>query len=357
MVILPAIDPHEGQCVRLNQGDYATAQKVAENAVETARRFANAGARWLHVVDLDGAKAAKPQNDSTIFEIVKDTRMHVEVGGGIRDMNTVEYYLQNGVSRIILGSAALRSPEFVKEAVQKYGKKIAVGIDARDGKVAAEGWLETSDVSYLDMAKRMEDIGVRYLIVTDISRDGMLNGPNLVMLDKINNAVSCNIIASGGVSNLKDIIDLHELNLYGAICGKSLYAGSLDLKTAVLAAHRISGKHMHSEEAMDDFVEQYFQKGDLIPAVVQEAATGEILMLAYMNRESLKRTFATGYTWFYSRSRQTLWNKGATSGHVQKVVSIHADCDDDALVVKVIQTGNACHTGSHSCFFKNIWNQ
>ena len=203
----------------------------------------------------------------------------------------------------------------------------------------------------------MEDIGVRYLIVTDISRDGMLNGPNLVMLDKINNAVSCNIIASGGVSNLKDIIDLHELNLYGAICGKSLYAGSLDLKTAVLAAHRISGKHMHSEEAMDDFVEQYFQKGDLIPAVVQEAATGEILMLAYMNRESLKRTFATGYTWFYSRSRQTLWNKGATSGHVQKVVSIHADCDDDALVVKVIQTGNACHTGSHSCFFKNIWNQ
>lgn len=357
MVILPAIDLHEGQCVRLNQGNYATAEKVAESPLKTVNAFEEAGARWLHVVDLDGAKAAKPQNDNTIFDIVKNTHMHVEVGGGIRDMNTVEYYLQNGVSRIILGSAALRNPEFVKEAVQKYGKKIAVGIDARDGKVAAEGWLETSNVDYLDMAKRMEEIGVRYLIVTDISRDGMLNGPNLVMLDKINNAVSCNIIASGGVSNLKDIIDLHELNLYGAICGKSLYAGSLDLKTAVLAAHRISGKHMHSEEAMDDFIEQYFQKGDLIPAVVQEAATGEILMLAYMNRESLKRTFSTGYTWFFSRSRQTLWNKGATSGHVQKVVSIHADCDDDALVVKVIQTGNACHTGAHSCFFKNIWNQ
>ena len=177
------------------------------------------------------------------------------------------------------------------------------------------------------------------------------------MLDKINNAVSCNIIASGGVSNLKDIIDLHDLNLYGAICGKSLYAGSLDLKAALLAAHRISGNHTHPEEAMDDFIEQYFRKGDLIPAIVQEAATGEVLMLAYMNRESLKRTFSTGYTWFYSRSRQTLWNKGATSGHVQKVVSISADCDDDTLLVKVIQTGNACHTGSHSCFYKTIWKE
>ena len=233
MVILPAIDLHEGQCVRLNQGDYATAQKVAENAVETARRFANAGARWLHVVDLDGAKAAKPLNDSTIFEIVKDTQMHVEVGGGIRDMNTVEYYLQNGVSRIILGSAALRSPEFVKEAVQKYGKKIAVGIDARDGKVAAEGWLETSDVDYLEMAKRMEDIGVRYLIVTDISRDGMLNGPNLVMLDKINNAVSCNIIASGGIASEADLSALQARGVYGAVLGKSIYEGAIDLKQAI----------------------------------------------------------------------------------------------------------------------------
>ncbi len=357
MVILPAIDLHAGQCVRLHQGDYATAEKVAEDAVKTAKSFEAAGARWLHTVDLDGAKYGKPLNDSTIFEIVKNTDMHVEVGGGIRDMETVEHYLQRGVSRIILGSAALRDPAFVKEAVQKYGKKIAVGIDARGGKVAAAGWLETSDVDYLDMAKRMEEIGVRYLIVTDISKDGTLNGPNLDMLDKINNSVSCNIIASGGVSNLKDIIDLYELNLYGAICGKSVYAGSLDLKTAILAAHRISGKHMHSEEAMDDFIEQYFQKGDLIPAIVQEAATGEVLMLAYMNRESLKRTFSTGYTWFYSRSRQTLWNKGATSGHVQKIVSISADCDDDALLVKVIQTGNACHTGAHSCFFKNIWNQ
>ena len=357
MVILPAIDLHEGQCVRLHQGEFSTAEKVAEDALETAKGFEEKGARWLHMVDLDGAKNGKPMNRETIFRVIGNTGLRVEIGGGIRDMKTVEEYLEGGVSRVILGSAALQNPDFVKEAVAKYGKRIAVGIDARGGKVAAAGWLETSDVDYLEMAKRMEDIGVRYLIVTDISKDGTLNGPNLDMLDKINNAVSCNIIASGGVSNLKDIFDLHDLNLYGAICGKSLYAGSLDLKAALLAAHRVSGNHTHPEEAMDDFIEQYFRKGDLIPAIVQEAATGEVLMLAYMNRESLKRTFSTGYTWFYSRSRQTLWNKGATSGHVQKVVSISADCDDDTLLVKVIQTGNACHTGSHSCFYKTIWKE
>ena len=220
----------------MNQGDYATAQKVAENAVETARRFANAGARWLHVVDLDGAKAAKPLNDSTIFEIVKDTQMHVEVGGGIRDMNTVEYYLQNGVSRIILGSAALRSPEFVKEAVQKYGKKIAVGIDARDGKVAAEGWLETSDVDYLEMAKRMEDIGVRYLIVTDISKDGAMQGANVCETIRMQKETELSVIASGGVSSLRDLENLRDSDIYGAVLGKALYSGAIDLKEALALA-------------------------------------------------------------------------------------------------------------------------
>ena len=319
-----------------------------------------AGARWLHVVDLDGAKAAKPLNDSTIFEIVKG---HPDARGGGRRYPRHEHRGALPAKRRCPESSwalpRCAVPEFVKEAVQKYGKKIAVGIDARDGKVAAEGWLETSDVDYLEMAKRMEDIGVRYLIVTDISRDGTLKRPQP---------------GDAGQDQQRGFLQHHRQRRREQPQGhhrppraepvrrhlweSPLYAGALDLKTAVLAAHRISGKHMHSEEAMDDFVEHYFQKGDLIPAVVQEAATGEILMLAYMNRESLKAHLcSTGYTWFYSRSRQTLWNKGATSGHVQKVVSIHADCDDDALVVKVIQTGNACHTGSHSCFFKNIWNQ
>ena len=333
MIILPAIDLKDGKCVRLFQGDYATAEQVAEDPVKTAQSFEEQGARWVHLVDLDGAKARRPVNDSTIFSIRDNVSMNIEVGGGIRDMDTVEYYLSHGINRIILGSAALHSPEFVREAVKKYGKKIAVGIDA---------------------LKRMEDIGVRYLIVTDIYKDGTMNGPNLVMLDKVNRAVSCNIIASGGVSNLKDIVDLNALGVYGAIAGKSIYTKALDLTAAITASQRLSGKSFKCSEEVEDHLERYFKKSELIPCIVQEASTNEVLMLAYMNRESMAKTLETGYTWFYSRSRQTLWNKGATSGHTQKVISMYADCDDDTLLVKVVQTGAACHTGSHSCFYKEI---
>lgn len=354
MIILPAIDVKDGRCVRLFQGDFDTAEQVAEDAVSTARSFEESGARWMHMVDLDGAKAKHPVNAETILSVRESTGLNMEVGGGIRDMETVEFYLSRGVNRVILGSAALHDPAFVREAVKKYGKKIAVGIDALNGKVAAEGWTAQSEVDYLEMAKQMEDIGVRYLIVTDIYKDGTMNGPNLTMLDRINRAVSCSIIASGGVSNLKDIIDLNALGLYGAIAGKSIYTKALDLRQAVAACQRLGSNKLKTREEVEDHLERYFLKSELIPAIVQEASTGEVLMLAYMNRESMIKTLETGYTWFYSRSRQTLWNKGATSGHTQKVVSISADCDDDTLLVKVVQTGPACHTGRHSCFYKEI---
>ena len=350
MILLPAIDLHNGECVRLLRGDYTTAHKVAESAVDAALRFQEDGARWLHMVDLDGAKAGTPLNQKTILDVKNKTNLNIEVGGGIRSMETVEFYLENGIQRVILGSAALNDPAFVQEAVKKYRDSIAVGIDALKGKVAAEGWTETSETGYLELARRMEAIGVRYLIFTDISQDGTMNGPNLEMLDQINNAVSCDIIASGGVSNLKDIVDLYNLHLYGAIAGKAIYAGALDLRLALTEARRISGKKMATSGELD----QLFLKSDLIPAIIQEAGTDEVLMLAYMNRESLQKTFETGYTWFWSRSRQELWNKGATSGHTQKVVQIFADCDDDTLLIKVHQTGPACHTGSRSCFFKKL---
>lgn len=354
MIILPAIDLHNGKCVRLFQGDYATAKVVADDPLETARHFEAEGARWLHLVDLDGAKDGTPKNSDLIFKICRAVDMHVEVGGGIRDMGTVEHYLENGVSRVILGSAALRAPDFVREAVKKYGRKIAVGIDALDGKVAAEGWTEQSEVDYIDLAREMESIGVSYIIFTDIFKDGTMNGPNLTMLDKINRAVNCNIIASGGVSSILDIVSLYDLGLYGAIAGKSLYTNALDLRTAVIASQKISGKKPKNQMEIDDNLERYFRKSDLIPAVIQEEETGEVLMLAYMNRESLAKSMETGYTWFYSRSRKALWNKGETSGNTQKIVSICADCDDDTLLIKVRQKGPACHTGSHSCFFKKL---
>lgn len=239
MIILPAIDIKDGSCVRLYKGEFSTVHKVAENPLETARKFEADGAEWLHMVDLDGAKDAKPQNTEIFCEIARKTSLKVEVGGGIRSLETVEAYLSRGISRVILGSAAVRNPELVKMAVKEYGNQIAVGIDAKNGMAAVEGWLDTSAAHYLDLAKAMEQAGVSTIIYTDISKDGTLTGPNLQELDAINRAVSCNIVASGGISNLDDIIALRKLGLYGAICGKSLYQGTLDLKEAIREAEEV----------------------------------------------------------------------------------------------------------------------
>ena len=344
MLIFPAIDIKDGRAVRLVKGDYATASQVAESPVAAAKAFEAAGAKWLHMVDLDGAKAGGTVNREVIIDVAGSCSMKVEVGGGIRDMDTVRGYLENGIERVILGSAALKNPDFVREAVGLYGDRIVVGIDARDGKVATEGWLDTSAVDYIVFAKMMDDIGVKTIIFTDISKDGTLQGPNLEQLEAINNTVSCNIIASGGVSCADDIRHLRDLFMYGAICGKSLYSGSLELAQAIEIG----------KEAPD--LGRFFAKSELIPAIVRSADDGEVLMLAYMNEESFGLTLKTGYTWFYSRSRQELWNKGATSGHLQKVTDIRYDCDMDTLLVTVEQTGAACHTGSISCFFGRVKN-
>ena len=352
MILLPAIDLHQGQCVRLLRGDYDTAQVVAADPVETARAFEEQGAGWLHVVDLDGAKEGAPKNAELIAQVVERTGLQVEVGGGIRNMATVDRYLELGAARVILGSAALRDPQFVAEAVKRYGKRVAVGIDALGGKVAAEGWLEQSQVDYLELARRMEDLGMQYLICTDISQDGTLAGPNLTMLDQLNQAVSCHVVASGGVSSLLDIVNLYDLGLYGAIAGKALYTGALDLRAAIAACRRIGGEK--GAGLSEDELDLYFRKSDLIPAIIQDDDTGEVLMLAYMNRESFRKSLETGTTWFYSRSRKALWNKGETSGHTQTIVGVWADCDDDTLLLRVKQKGAACHTGSHSCFYKKL---
>jgi phosphoribosylformimino-5-aminoimidazole carboxamide ribotide isomerase len=233
VILLPAIDIIGGECVRLVRGEYSTSRKVAADAAETARSFQEAGAEWLHVVDLDAAKEGKPVNAGLIRRIRESCGLKLEVGGGIRDMAAVDAWLQSGVSRVILGTAAVRSPELVVRAVGKYGDRIAVGIDARGGMVAQKGWTETSAIGYVGMAEHMERAGVKTLIFTDISRDGTLSGPNLEMLGRLGRAVSCDIVASGGVGSLKDIGDLQKLGLYGAICGKALYTGALDLKEAV----------------------------------------------------------------------------------------------------------------------------
>lgn len=233
MILLPAIDLINGECVRLVRGDYATSRKVAEDAVETAHRFEEAGAKWLHVVDLDAAKGGRPVNAAVIRRIRENCRLKLEVGGGIRDLELVDAWLQSGVSRVVLGTAAVRSPVFAARAADRYGDRVAVGIDARGGLVAGQGWTETTGMDYLSMAKNMERIGVRTLIVTDISRDGTLSGPNLAMLAALKRSVSCRLIASGGVGSVKDLKALQQLGLEGVICGKALYTGALDLREAV----------------------------------------------------------------------------------------------------------------------------
>lgn len=239
MIILPAIDIKDGQCVRLFKGDYSTASKVADDAFEVARSFVEAGAKWMHMVDLDGAKNGKRKNSELITEVARNTDIKVEVGGGIRNMETIEFYLENGVDRVILGSAAVKDQHFVIDAVNNYDDKIVVGIDAKDGIVCAEGWTDKSELNYIDLAKQMEQIGVKTIIFTDINQDGTLSGPNLVQLDNLAHNVSCDIIASGGVSNIKDIINLNELNIYGAITGKAIYSGNLDLAMAIQAASKV----------------------------------------------------------------------------------------------------------------------
>ncbi len=233
MVILPAIDIKDGNCVRLFKGDYGTVEKVADSYMDTARSFVAAGSEWIHMVDLDGAKDATQQNKEIFLDVAKNTSLKVEVGGGIRTLDTVEMYLSGGISRVIIGSAAVKNPQLVKDAVKEYGDRIAVGIDAKNGYVATEGWLETSDVYFTELAKAMSDVGVKYIIFTDIAKDGTLSGVNAQQLKEINESCSANIIASGGVHTIEDIRICKELGLYGTICGKSIYSGSLDLREAV----------------------------------------------------------------------------------------------------------------------------
>ncbi|MGV8982905.1 1-(5-phosphoribosyl)-5-[(5-phosphoribosylamino)methylideneamino]imidazole-4-carboxamide isomerase [Clostridium sp.] len=235
MKIFPAIDLKNGKCVRLYQGEFSSSQVVGEDPMQTALNFVAEGAEYLHMVDLDGALNGSIKNINSINSVLKHVNIPIQLGGGIRSLDTIEMLLEKGLSRVILGTAALNNPSLVKEAVKKFGDKIAIGIDARDGFVAVEGWKKSSKIEYIDFAKQMEDVGVKTIIFTDISRDGTLTGPNFQATGKINDAVSCNIIASGGMKGIEDIKKLMKMNMYGAIVGKALYSGNISLADAISA--------------------------------------------------------------------------------------------------------------------------
>ena len=236
MILFPAIDLKDGKAVRLYKGDFATAHQVADDPLATARAFYEAGARHIHIVDLDGARSGERRNGIIVRVVAEQSGLKVELGGGIRSMADLEEVFALGVWRCVIGSAAVSDPDFVKEAAAKYGERVAVGIDAMDGIVKTAGWEQSSGLNYLDFAKSMESIGVKTIIFTDIATDGMLSGPSFERLADLQRAVSCQIVASGGVSSNGDLSRLGAMGLYGAIIGKAYYAGTVDLAAAVKEA-------------------------------------------------------------------------------------------------------------------------
>ncbi|MGM9585489.1 MAG: 1-(5-phosphoribosyl)-5-[(5-phosphoribosylamino)methylideneamino]imidazole-4-carboxamide isomerase [Faecousia sp.] len=236
MYIYPAIDLFGGKAVRLLQGDYAKMTVYSDDPVSVAKDFAAAGCSHIHLVDLEGAKLGKPANLGVIAKIVETTGLFAEVGGGIRDLETVEKYLAIGVSRVILGTAAVTNPAFLEAALQKYGEKIAVGVDLKDGFVAIKGWTETSDLTAENFFAKMQTLGVKTVICTDISRDGAMKGTNRELYRELSKKFTIDLIASGGVSSLEDVQVLTRMRLHGAIIGKAYYIGAVDLKEAVEVA-------------------------------------------------------------------------------------------------------------------------
>lgn len=232
MIVLPAIDLKDGQVVRLYKGDFGTVHQVAADPAAVARDFLAAGACWVHMVDLDGARNGVRKNGESV-RAVAALGLKVELGGGIRSLADLEAVFDLGVSRAVIGSAAVSDPDFVRDAVERYGDRIAVGIDARDGRVRTAGWEQDSGLDYLDFAKSMDAMGVKTIIFTDIDTDGTLTGPAFGRLEELKGAVSCCLIASGGVSSNEDIRKLAALGLHGAIVGKAYYAGRVDLAQAM----------------------------------------------------------------------------------------------------------------------------
>ena len=357
MRLYPAIDVKDGQCVRLKKGLFNEVTVYSERPYEIAKGFEEAGAQFIHTVDLDGALKGHGVNAETIKKICSSVNVPVQMGGGIRTLENIQEVLELGVYRVIIGTKAVENPDFIKAAIDRFGAEhIVVGVDAKDGLVAIEGWEKVSDKTALSLALAMKDIGVQTIVYTDISKDGMLAGPNVEQTKILSDKTGIDIIASGGMSCMDDLTHINDAGIHGAIIGKAIYEKRIDLKEAVNLFE--SGASYSKASAMPkadiSFKDLKLDANGLIPVVVQDYVNGEVLMLAYMNEEAFNKTLETGIMTYYSRSRQELWVKGLTSGHFQYVRSIEIDCDNDTLLAKVKQIGAACHTGNKSCFYRNL---
>ena len=239
MNIIPAIDLIDSKAVRLIKGDYDKVTVYSDNPVEVAKSFEEAGAKFLHIVDLNGAKDGTTANFETIKKIVTSTNLSVDVGGGIRDIERIERYINIGVDRVIIGTAAITDPEFLLEAVERFGEKIVVGVDIKDGCVAIKGWTEVSPITCFDFCSKLQSIEVKTIVCTDISKDGMMSGTNIELYKDLSSRFGLDIVASGGVSTLDDVKALSKMNMFGAIVGKAIYVGAIDLAEAVMVAEGV----------------------------------------------------------------------------------------------------------------------
>ena len=233
MLIFPAIDLYGGKAVRLFKGDYQQMTIYNDNPLSVAKDFEAKGAKWVHLVDLEGAKEGTTPNIGVVESIAKNTTLKCEIGGGVRNMETVEKYFASGVERVILGTAAVTDEAFLRTAVEKHGEKIAVGVDVKDGMVAIKGWIEKSEYDAFDFCEKMQKIGVKTIICTDISKDGAMKGANHALYRELSEKFDMQIVASGGVSSMEDVEKLAGLDIYGAIIGKAYYTGAIDLKEAI----------------------------------------------------------------------------------------------------------------------------
>ena len=235
MILFPAIDIKDGKVVRLRQGNYADMKIYDVDPIDVAKSYKEAGAEWMHVVDLDGAKTGKAMNYGIITNIVKEVGINVEVGGGIRDLERIRNYLNAGAKRVILGTVAIENPDFTKLVLKDYSDYVAIGVDANNGKVAIHGWNLVTDMESEDFCSRLADDGCKYIIYTDISKDGLLQGTNLEVYSRLSKIKNINITASGGISSIKELKILKDYDIYGAIIGKALYENKIDLKEALEA--------------------------------------------------------------------------------------------------------------------------
>ncbi|MCX6012234.1 MAG: 1-(5-phosphoribosyl)-5-[(5-phosphoribosylamino)methylideneamino]imidazole-4-carboxamide isomerase [Chloroflexi bacterium] len=349
MEIIPSIDLLNGKCVRLYQGDYSKETIYSDDPVAIAIKWASYGAERLHLVDLDGAKKGKIENINVIKNIISSTKLKVELGGGIRTFETIKELLNIGLDRVILGTIAVENPALVKKACASFADKIIIGIDARKGLVATRGWQTNTTITAIDLVNKMEKLGAKRFIYTDISRDGTLTEPNYEALKELIQKTGKPVIASGGISSIDQLKYLSIIGTEGAIIGQALYTGKIDLKEA-LDLYKTETKQITSE---GHSMLKFDDKG-LIPAIIQDFETSEVLMLGYINKESLELTITNGKVCFWSRSRKELWQKGDTSGNFLKVRQILRDCDEDALLIKVNPAGPVCHTGNRSCFYSEL---